>query len=172
MFLTKFCANFKPTLSDLNQNVSPLNNGSIIWYDTYPNGTILNLSDYLIDGTTYYAIERNNEGCSSATPLEVTVDLNACEQYDILIYDGFTPNSNGINDTFKIGNLRELYPDFKVEFYNRWGNLIYTSNSSKPDWNGRLNGNDELMPAGVYYFIIYFNKDGKKPIQRRLYLSR
>ncbi|GGK47465.1 MULTISPECIES: gliding motility-associated C-terminal domain-containing protein [Flavobacteriaceae] len=168
----EFCANFNPTLADLNENVSPLNEGIITWYDSYPDGNKLSLTEFLTDSETYYAIESDADGCSSANPLAITVDLNACDQYDITIYDGFSPNGNGINDTFKIENLRELYPDFKVEFYNRWGNLIYTSTISKPDWNGRLNGNDELMPAGVYYFIIYFNKDGKKPIQRRLYLSR
>ncbi|SNR77792.1 gliding motility-associated C-terminal domain-containing protein, partial [Lutibacter flavus] len=168
----EFCSNFNPTLADLNENVSPLNGGIITWYDSYPNGNELSLTEFLNDSETYYAIESDSDGCSSANPLAVTVDLNACEQYDISIYDGFSPNGNGINDTFKIGNLRELYPDFKVEFYNRWGNLVYTSNISKPDWNGRLNGNDKLVTAGVYYFIIYFNKDDKKPIQRRLYLSR
>tara|TARA_R110001583_G_scaffold87485_1_gene228147 strand:+ start:24 stop:821 length:798 start_codon:yes stop_codon:yes gene_type:complete len=168
----EFCANLNPTIADLDQNVSPINGGIITWYDAYPNGTILNPSALLIDSETYYSLESDNNGCSSANPLAVKVDLNSCDRYDITIYDGFSPNGNGINDSFKIGNLRELYPDFNVEFYNRWGNLVYTSNISKPDWNGRLNGNDELVTAGVYYFIIYFNKDGKKPIQRSLYLSR
>ncbi|REE80466.1 gliding motility-associated-like protein [Lutibacter oceani] len=168
----EFCAEFNPTIADLNQNVLPSNGGTISWFDLYPNGNKLSSSEFLIDGNTYFAIESNNDSCLSVNPLEVTVNLNMCEQYDIVIYDGFSPTENGINDSFKIKNLRELYPDFKVEFYNRWGNLIYSSTISKPDWNGRLNGNDELVPAGVYYFIIYFNKNGRKPVQRRLYLSR
>jgi len=167
----EFCVADSPTISDLNENVSAVNNGIIIWYDFYPNGDILNLSDLLINEETYYAVE-TVDNCSSLNPLEVTVTLDACEQYDIDIYDGFSPTENGTNDTFTIGKLRLLYPDFSVEFYNRWGNLIYTSNASKPDWNGRHNGNGELAPAGVYYFIIYFNKDNRKPLQRRLYLSR
>jgi len=102
----------------------------------------------------------------------VTVSLEACDEYDVVIYDGFSPTGNGTNDTFKITNLRELYPDFKVEYFNRWGNLIYTANAANSDWNGRLNGDGELSPAGVYYFVIYFNKNDRKPIQRSLYLSR
>jgi len=168
----EFCKIDKPTLAELNENVSPINGGIITWYNSYPNGSQLNLSELLIEGETYYAIETNSDGCSSTNPLEVTVSLESCDEYDVEIYDGFSPTGNGINDTFKLGNLRDLYPNFQVEFFNRWGNLIYTANASKPDWNGRLNGDGELVPAGVYYFIIYFNKENRKPIQRRLYLSR
>ena len=169
---SEFCVIDKPTVSELDENVAPINGGTITWYDAYPNGATVNQSELLIHGQTYYAVESDSSGCESATPLAVTVSLEACDQYDIEIYDGFSPSGNGINDTFKIGNLRELYPNFKVEFFNRWGKLVYTSDANKPDWNGRFNGDGELSPAGVYYFIINFNKNNRKPIQRRLYLSR
>lgn len=168
----EFCKIDNPTIADLNLNVSENNGGTISWYDAYPNGNILNASFPLVEGETYYAIETNTNGCKSINPLEVTVTLEACDAYDIEIYDGFSPTGNGTNDTFRIKNLRELYPDFSVEFFNRWGNLMYTANAAKPDWNGRLNGDGELSPAGVYYFVIYFNKNDRKPMQRSLYLSR
>jgi len=168
----EFCIIDKPTVADLNMNVTAVNGGSITWYDSYPNGAIVSLSEFLVEGETYYAIESDSVGCRTINPLAVTISLEACDQYDIDIYDGFSPGIDGINDTFKIGKIKELYPNFSVEFYNRWGNLVYTSNASKPDWNGRLNGDGELVPAGVYYFIIYFNKNDRKPIQRRLYISR
>ncbi len=168
----EFCKVNNPTISDLNLNVSANNGGTISWYDAYPNGNLLNAATALIEGKTYYAIETNVNGCKSINPLEVKVTLDACDDYDIEIYDGFSPTGNGLNDTFKIKNLRELYPDFKVEYFNRWGNLIYTANAAKPDWNGRLHGDGELSPTGVYFFVIYFNKNDRKPIQRSLYLSR
>ncbi|NLP58795.1 gliding motility-associated C-terminal domain-containing protein [Lutibacter sp. B1] len=168
----EFCLIDQPTINDLNANVSPVNGGAIIWYNAYPDGDELSLSELLIDGETYYAIESDTNGCLSINPLSVTVTLDVCDDYDVEIYDGFSPTGNGTNDTFKIKYLRELYPNFKVEFYNRWGKSVYTANSSKPDWNGRLDGDGVLVPSGVYYFIIHFNKDNKKPIQRRLYLSR
>ena len=168
----EFCSIDNPTLNDLDTNVSSINNGTITWYDSYPNGSILSLNESLIEGATYYAIEIDSGGCTNLNPLAVTVSLDKCDAFDIEIYDGFSPTGNGINDRFVITNLKELYPDYKVEFYNRWGNKIYTADANNPDWNGQLNGNGELLPVGVYYFIIYFNKDNRKPIQNRLYLSR
>ena len=168
----EFCIINNPTLADLDSNISSKNSGTITWYDAYPNGSVLSLSQFLIDGETYYAVETDSNSCSSINPLAVTVDLYACDEYDIVIFDGFSPNGDGINDTFSIENLRVLYPDFKVEFFNRWGNLMYTSDANRPDWNGRLNGDDNFAPSGVYYFIINFNKENRKPTQGRLYLSR
>ncbi|RXP46615.1 gliding motility-associated C-terminal domain-containing protein, partial [Lutibacter sp. HS1-25] len=168
----EFCIINNPTLAELDAKVSANNDGAISWYNSYPNGIELSLSELLIDGKTYYAIETDINGCSSVSHLEVTVDLNACDEYDIVVYDGFSPNGDGINDTFKIENLRELYPDFKVEFVNRWGNLMYSYDINKPDWNGRLKGDNDIAASGVYYYIIHFNKDNRKPIQGSLYLSR
>jgi gliding motility-associated-like protein len=168
----EFCIIDKPTVADLDLNVSANNGGTISWYDAFPNGNLLNATTALAEGDTYYAIETDINGCESISPLEVTVSLESCDAYDVVIYDGFSPSGNGVNDTFKITNLRELYPNFKVEFFNRWGNLVYTASAAKSDWNGRLNGDGELSAAGVYYFVIYFNKNDRKPIQRRLYLSR
>ena len=168
----KFCKVNQPTLSDLNSKVTVSTNEEVKWFSSFPNGLPLSLNERLIEGKTYYAISTNLAGCQSSFPLEVTITLESCDDFDIKLYDGFSPNENGKNDYFTIGNLKELYPNFKVEFYNRWGKKVFTSNASNPSWNGRLNGNGKLSPTGVYYYIIYFNKDHKKPIQQRLYLSR
>jgi len=169
----EFCVIDNPTLADLNVRVSANNtNSEIKWYTSYPNGSELSLSEMLTEGTSYFAVEVNEDDCTSTIPLEVIVTLESCEEYDVETYDGFSPNGNSINDTYTIKNLRELYPDFKVEFYNRWGELVYETNANKPDWNGRLNGDGVLVPAGVYYYIIYFNKNNRKPIQKKLYLNR
>lgn len=161
-----------PTLTDLNNEVTSANGGTITWYDSYPGGNLLSLSESLVEGASYFAVETDVDGCTSTAPLQVSVTLESCDEYDITVYDGFSPTGDGINDEFTINYLRDLYPDFRVEFYNRWGAKVYTSNASKPDWNGQLDGSGELAPAGVYFVIVYFNKDNRKPIQKRLYLSR
>ena len=168
----EFCIIDNPQLNDLDSNVFTTNDGNVIWYDSYPNGNVLSLSQLLNDGETYYAIQIDTDGCTSLNPLEVIVDLGACEKYDIITYDGFSPNGDGINDTFKVEYIETLYPNFKIQIYNRWGNLMYTCDNRKPDWNGRLNGDGNFAPSGMYYYIINYNKDSKKPKQGRFYLSR
>ena len=161
-----------PTLGDLNDNLIT-SGGTIIWYDDYPNGTILNLNEFLVDGSTYYAVETDGDGCSSVNPSAITVTFKCDpEIYDVEFYDGFSPNNDGRNETFVIKDIRTLYPDYRIEIFNRWGNSIFLGSASTPDWNGELDGNGKQLPAGVYYFVLHFNKDDRKSEQHRLYLSR
>jgi gliding motility-associated-like protein len=160
------------TLSDLSDNVSVSTGNTIIWYDDFPNGTVLSLSDILVHNTKYFALSEDANGCKSMDALEVVIDLEVCEDSDLIIYDGFSPNDDGINDLFPLKNIELLYPNYIINFYNRWGNIVYEGNANKPYWNGKLKGTGKLLPKGIYFYIIDFKKNSKKPKQGRLYLSR
>ena len=69
----------------------------------------------------------------------------------------FTPNNDLKNDFFNIllANKRENITVFKV--YNRWGKLIYDNDDPEKGWNGGLrNKLEDLMPAGVYVYVIQY----------------
>lgn len=168
-----FCGRDNPTLADLSANVQ--GSGTLIWYDAPVGGNVIPQTQTLVHNTTYYAALNNGLGCESPVRLEVTVDLDHCDE--ILIPDGFSPNGDGINDEFVIVNLPELYPNFKLEIYNRYGNLLYKGDASTPNWNGTANQNglklgDGTLPVGVYFYILEFNDGSRKPQQGRVYLSR
>ena len=169
-----FCETDNATIADLSsQIIEPQN---IQWYDAPTDGNLYANTDALIDGTTYYASIVSSSGCESSTRLEITVTVKDCKEDELIIPDGFSPNGDGINDTFEIKNIRTLYPNFSIEIFNRWGNKIFDVNAAKPDWDGhnqkgmKLGG--EKAPVGVYFFIINFNDGVKKDIQGRVYLSR
>ena len=160
-----------PTLADLSANI--VGTPNVIWYDVLTGGTAYSPTEVLINGTTYFAAVVSVNGCESLR-LPVTVDLTLC---DVIIPDGFSPNNDGINDTFEIPNLAVLFPDFKLEIYNRYGSLIYTGNRNKENWDGTtteggLNLGDKLLATGVYFYILNFNDGTRKAIQGRLYLNR
>ncbi len=114
--------------------------------------------------------------------LEDTVTVNAlsCE---LVIPNGFSPNSDGIQDTWRIKCI-ENYPNARVEVFNRWGNLVYEKeNYGNIDfhgpadawWDGRSThkwtlGKD-FLPAGTYFYILDL-KDGSKPRNGFLYLNK
>ncbi|SCY88921.1 gliding motility-associated C-terminal domain-containing protein [Flavobacterium caeni] len=172
----QFCGDDNPTIADLTSHISGTD--PVFWYDAETGGNLLNETDALVNGATYYASHGSPSICESFVRLEVTVDLTQCpQQDDLLIPDGFSPNNDGINDAFTIRNLRTLYPNFKLEIYNRYGNLLYTGNNFVPDWNGtttegglKMGGNQ--VPVGVYFYILEFNDGIRKPVQGRVYLSR
>ena len=74
---------------------------------------------------------------------------------DISIPNIFSPNGDGINDDWSV----ELYRNSQIiscAIYDRWGNLLYRSDSGEvPIWNGRLNG--KLLNPGVYVYKINYS---------------
>jgi gliding motility-associated-like protein len=63
----------------------------------------------------------------------------------------FSPNGDGINDTWVITNLTD-YQGNVVEVFNRYGQRVLYSNGYGTPWDGKVHGNP--LPVGVYYYII------------------
>ena len=128
-------------------------------------------NEILEEGIIYYASIRSEFGCESEIRLEATVSFIECIG-DLVIPDGFSPNNDGINDVFDILFLEDLYPNYKVSVYNRYGNILYEGNKNTPQWDGTWKNNSTILPVGVYFYIIEFNDGETEPVQGRVYLSR
>ena len=165
----QFCRQDNPTVQNLIDN---LNGTGIQIYASSTGGSPLATSTALVNGTTYYASASDADlGCESTERLAVTAAVNFCG-----IPEGFSPNGDNLNDRFVIPKIREDYPNFTLEIYNRWGNVVFKGNASTPDWDGVSNqsttlGND-VVPAGVYFYILNYNDGQTEPVQGKLYLSR
>ncbi|WP_179351686.1 gliding motility-associated C-terminal domain-containing protein [Winogradskyella vidalii] len=166
---TEFCINDNATINDLTSNI--IDTETILWYDQAIDGNTYSGSELLLDNETYYASILSQFGCESPIRLQVTVSLIDCIG-ELLIPDGFSPNDDGINDVFDILFLEDLYPNFKLSIYNRYGNILYEGNINSPKWDGTGKNNDEVLPAGVYFYILEFNDGEREPKQGRVYLNR
>ncbi|HWY10345.1 MAG TPA: gliding motility-associated C-terminal domain-containing protein [Bacteroidia bacterium] len=81
----------------------------------------------------------------------------------IEIFNGVTPNGDGHNDFFYIGNIEE-YPKNNVTIYNRWGQQlahIDGYNNIDKKWDGTMNGTGNLAPTGTYFYIIDLGNGSK-----------
>ncbi|MCO5948042.1 MBG domain-containing protein [Mucilaginibacter flavidus] len=67
------------------------------------------------------------------------------------IPNAFTPNNDGINDTWHIQFL-DNYQNCAVSIFNRLGQRVYFSNGYGIPWDGTYNG--QAMPTGTYYYVI------------------
>jgi gliding motility-associated-like protein len=78
----------------------------------------------------------------------------------LVIPNTFTPNGDGINDTWDIKFLG-TYINCSVDVFTRWGQKIYSSLGYPVPWNGTYNGS--ALPTGTYYYIINL-KNGLAPL--------
>ena len=72
----------------------------------------------------------------------------------------FTPNNDGINDTWRIDYLN-TYPDNRVQVFTRTGQLVFESRGYDTPWNGTIKG--KPLPFDTYYYIIEPG-NGRDPI--------
>ena len=92
-------------------------------------------------------------------------DINGCgevtEEFVIVGFPKFfTPNGDGINDSWTVGGMRVL-DNPVVHIYDRFGKLLYQMNENNPSWDGMFNG--MLMPASDYWFkLSYTDTDGQQ----------
>lgn len=102
------------------------------------------------DGSTDSSIKIIQQGIYSVSittacvtlydSIEIQMPVN-----DLFIPNAISPNGDGINDYFEIiGGTSQL----TLKVVNRWGKLVYISNSYNNDWNG---GN---LSSGEYYYVI------------------
>jgi gliding motility-associated-like protein len=97
--------------------------------------------------TTEYLITITSEqGCNVTDTLLVKIKPPDAESpvEDIIAPKAWTPNGDGQNDLLrpKLINIREL-KYFRI--FNRWGELVYESNSSVEGWNGIYKGKPQVM---------------------------
>ena len=83
---------------------------------------------------------------------------------ELLIPNAFTPNRDGLNDTFK-PSLDFSIKQYRMHIYNRWGKLVFSATNMRQGWDGMVNRLEQ--PAGVYIWQVnYLNKNNQKIEQR------
>lgn len=80
--------------------------------------------------------------------VSVSNEVEIIPAASIYIPNAFTPNGDGINDTF--GGVGEGITDYTMQIFDRWGNLLFESNNIDFQWDG--NYKNEVVPTGVYVF--------------------
>ena len=91
----------------------------------------------------------DSAGCTSSL-LEVVVPYvyNEC----FFFPDAFTPNNDGVNDTYEISSIFSRSP-LILSIYNRQGNLVFQSEDSI-SWDGSYK--NQKCPLGKYYYHLQF----------------
>ncbi|MFN0033063.1 MAG: choice-of-anchor L domain-containing protein [Flavobacteriales bacterium] len=89
--------------------------------------------------------------------------LIVVEVCDTKIPNVFTPNSDGVNDSFEIDGI-EGFPNSEVIIFNRWGNVLFESSNYQNTWTGKDS------PDGVYYYV--FNRSDGESFEGYVHVIR
>lgn len=100
-----------------------------------------------LEDMQYTLIGMNQYGCVDTALVKIKVVYDTRSG----MANAFTPNGDGLNDVFKIQNLRfDKLTEFRV--FNRWGRQVFETNVPSKGWDGTING--KPAEADVYYYLI------------------
>ena len=104
-----------------------------------------------LEGGNHKAYVIDSKGCKNETEFEIFY-------LDIEIPAFFSPNNDGINDTWEIKNI-SMYPEAEIIIYDRFGKMICNYKGADRGWDGLYRSIPQ--PSTDYWYIIhvpYLNK--------------
>ena len=87
---------------------------------------------------------------------EIVVEYRKSELCNIMPPKAFSPNGDGVNDTWNIEYLVG-FPNCQVRIFSRYGQKLYDSKGYGTPWDGSCDG--KSLPSGTYYYLIALEKD-------------
>jgi gliding motility-associated-like protein len=148
------------TITVLNSNMATITNiETLDWTATENSITVFATGDgdyeYSIDGI-HYQDSNQFYGLISGQYTVFVRDKKGCgivdEEVFLLMYPKFfTPNSDAINDFWKI-KFSNNEPNMVITIYDRYGKLLKKVSSLSDGWDGTYNGQPLL--ADDYWFVV------------------
>jgi len=101
--------------------------------------------------TNTYTLSFDYNTCQTQDSIRINVlDVNDRDCEGLLLPKAFTPNNDGLNDTYGISNDFLIDELIYFEIYDRWGTKVFETNDLNVKWDGRLNGVPINATAFVY----------------------
>jgi gliding motility-associated-like protein len=160
------------------QLINPDGNLNINFYGNYQDA---------ISGINPIQIISNYEAPETPKEIFVTIEDNeycpAITSFIIrtkncppTVYNWVSANNDGHNDFFFIDGLVDIFTNFELYIYNRWGQLLWEGNQQNPYWRGEVNNGVKLYgktaPAGTYYYLLHLNDtEYPEPLNGYLYIT-
>ena len=104
--------------------------------------------------------------CDSATVFIQVLPLDNIGD-NIIVYNGLTPNGDGVNDQWIIDGIQK-YPENTIQIFNRWGVIIreyYSYDNTDVVWNG-TNENNQALPDGTYFYLLKIMYHGQEKFMK------
>jgi gliding motility-associated-like protein len=97
--------------------------------------------------------------------------LNIRPEVRYFLPNAFTPNGDSVNDEFKGVGVMAGAKSFNFTIWNRWGELIYQTDSPNKGWNGRKFNAGVESPPGVYVVLVTYRDPRGNPYELKGFVT-
>ena len=134
---------------------------SYVWQDNSTSPSFL-----VTEPGVYWVLVSNSCGSSYD---DITIGCDC----DVYIPNAFSPNGDGLNDEFVISGKGIIADQFTILIFDRWGEIVFTSNNIHNSWDGKINGKLVKSTGMFNYLLRYKTFSGEeKSITGQIYLLK
>jgi gliding motility-associated-like protein len=160
-------SNFNPEVNFFDQSANAVH------WDWYLNGRLIaqqpdftySMPDTGIQEITL--IITHPEKCQDTLTQYVDVE----PKVTFFLPNAFTPNEDTVNDYFQGTGITRGVTNFRMEIWNRFGDLVYETTDIEEPWNGRVNNSGRFAQNGVYICVVTFTEPRGKRFEHRGYAT-
>ncbi len=115
----------------------------------------------LVSDPGKYVVTSFDHNCNSKDSILIETKVCDC---NVVVPTAFSPNGDGMNDLFRPLNASKcIVEELKLDVFNRWGDLIYSTDDIHKPWDGTIKG--EPAPVGIYLWTLVYKIQGEKEAQ-------
>ncbi len=119
-----------------------------------------------LETTTYVLTVTTPDGCTETASTLIRVS----QEYPVYIPNAFSPNGDGLNDSFFVFAGPAVSEVKMFRIFDRWGDLLYEASGFPPNdpkygWDGFYRGRNVGVGFYTYYVVVEFI-DGSEQIYR------
>ena len=147
-------------VGDTMQVTATINNTNVSWVYTWQpaqyisNTGVLNPKVYPIANTLYTLTIQNTD--TALCPVSYTDTLHIkVSDCGINIPNVFSPNGDGINDTWQVVTETALLTSLQCTIFNRWGIKVFETTNIAQRWDG-YSTSGEACTAGTYFYLLNY----------------
>ncbi|HWR32844.1 MAG TPA: gliding motility-associated C-terminal domain-containing protein, partial [Chitinophagaceae bacterium] len=116
---------------------------------------------YPLQTTTYTIQAQSPAGCNIRK--QVTVETEVCPEW-VRFPSAFTPNNDGLNDSFRPGVSGHLV-SYNLKLFDRNGQIVFSSKNPYAGWDGKLKGAEQN--SGIFVFMCYHRFINKAEVMQK-----
>lgn len=136
-------------------NTGNQQNVSYLWQDGSSANT------YTVTGDGLYSVTVSNDCGSVSASRQVFTD--PCEVCGVYVPSAFSPNGDGINDTFAPISTCDEVPQYRFSVYNRWNERVFDTIVPGFGWDGTYKGQPQPLDSYIY-FVTYYDTRLEKTV--------
>jgi len=145
-------------LDDVHEFVLPEGEGDNGYFEVKSGILFWSSADEAAGRTDFTIVLKVTDRAGNELVKSFTIRRLRTPLKDLELFNTFTPNEDGINDTWGVPALR-YYSGVRIQVFDNGGQRLFYTEDADARWDGKYG--DKELPVGAYFYVIEVRETGE-----------